>query len=300
MVGQLLEIRLWAGDSFNNSVANAKDRLSVRLVPPAGIFARPVHFKLREAQEPVFLKGLSTLRSRSVGVLGAGSIPTKSGTHSLFASLAIVGGLSATYFSSDGFSAPVSSRVDSSIDFSLAANSKPAVTLTTGSAYSVRWSGFVRPQYAQLYTFFAAVQTNTERMKLWVDNSLLVDQWTDLGALEKSGTLMIGTANGYYDVVMEYKQVAGTGSVQGIKLSWHANSVVKQSLDSTRLIASTDLVGSPLEFKVLPSGVCASQSVVSRTFSPTSISVGSFISFTIDIKSLLSPYWRSCKSKCLT
>ena len=117
--------------------------------------------------------------------------------------------------------------------------------MPSGSPYSVRWSGFVRPQYAQVYTFFAGVQTAVERMKLWVDNSLLVDQWTDLTATEKSGTLMIGTANGYYDVVMEYKQPSGTGVVQGAKLSWQGSNVPKSVIPASSLTQSSHVSASP-------------------------------------------------------
>jgi hypothetical protein len=136
--------------------------------------------------------------------------PTRSGEYALHLRADISSGLSATYYATDRFFPEISSRIDRNLDFSLAAGAKPAVSLTTGSPYSVRWSGFVRPQYAQVYTFFAGVQTAVERMKLWVDNSLLVGQWTSISATENSGTLMIGTANGYYDVVMEYKQPSGT------------------------------------------------------------------------------------------
>jgi len=110
---------------------------------------------------------------------GTLAIPFASGTYSLRVSQPVPSGLFATYYNGETLlTTHVSSRIDSSVDFSLAANAKPAVSLTTGSPYSVRWSGFVRPQYAQVYTFFAGVQTAVERMKLWVDNSLLVGQWT--------------------------------------------------------------------------------------------------------------------------
>ena len=85
----------------------------------------------------------------------------------------------------------------------------PAASLTTDATYSVRWAGLLRPQYAEEYTFFARVSGDEDRVKLWVDNSLLVDQWLSLAATERSGTLAIGAANAYFDVAMEYKHVEG-------------------------------------------------------------------------------------------
>ena len=105
----------------------------------------------------------------------------------------------------------------------------PAASLPDNTAYSARWSGFVQPQYAQVrlrphqpssfdrnsrdsreyvdsslraqeYTWFAAVKAVQERLKVWIDNSIIVDQWSSLEGTETSGTLMIGTADAYYDV----------------------------------------------------------------------------------------------------
>ena len=48
-----------------------------------------------------------------------------------------------------------------------------------------------------MYTWYASVQTVGERVRLYVDNSLLVEQWTSLAATEASGTLSMLVANGY-------------------------------------------------------------------------------------------------------
>ena len=154
-------------------------------------------------------------------------------------------GLSATYYASETFRLPVYTKSENTVDYSLDAGAKPSSSMPPGSPYSVRWSGFVRPQYVQVYTFFAGVQTAVERMKLWVDNSLLVDQWTSISATEKSGTLMIGTANGYYDVVMEYKQPSGTGVAQGAKLSWQSNNAPKSVILASSLTQSSHISASP-------------------------------------------------------
>eukprot|EP00960_Hanusia_phi_P060183 764427-Hanusia_phi.AAC.1 len=63
---------------------------------------------------------------------------------------------------------------------------------------------------------YASVRSWVERVRLWVDNVILIDQWTSLEGTENSGTIYMGTAGGYYDVVMEYKQPNGTGGDQGV------------------------------------------------------------------------------------
>ena len=105
-------------------------------------------------------------------------------------------GLQATYFNDDAFTAQVSSVAVPTIDFSSSTGEVPAASLTAGTSYSIRWSGFVRPQYAQEYTFYAGVVSAEERVRLWVDNSLLVEQWTSLAGTEGSGVGAVGVLRG--------------------------------------------------------------------------------------------------------
>ena len=46
--------------------------------------------------------------------------------------------------------------------------------------------------------------TNDERVRLWVDNLLVIDQWTSLAATEASGTILFGLGNEFYDITLEY------------------------------------------------------------------------------------------------
>ena len=60
-----------------------------------------------------------------------------------------------------------------------------------------------------MYTFYTPLQTITDRVKLFVDNSLLISEWTGLSSLTPSGTLAIATALSYYDLTLEYKSPLG-------------------------------------------------------------------------------------------
>ena len=59
----------------------------------------------------------------------------------------------------------------------------------TGTGYTVRWAGLFRPKFADVYTFQTRTLNldssvePTERMKLWLDNQLIIDQWVSKAAL---------------------------------------------------------------------------------------------------------------------
>ena len=58
-----------------------------------------------------------------------------------------------------------------------------------GSTFAVRWAGLVRASLAPTYTFYSDLSGHSsshERLKLWVDGRLLIDQWTSLTSLSLS------------------------------------------------------------------------------------------------------------------
>ena len=75
---------------------------------------------------------------------------------------------------------------------------------------------------------------------------------------------MIGTANGYYDVVMEYKQPLGTGVAQGAKLSWQAASLSKTPITNDKLYQRHCTKASPFSITVRSSLMCSSTSSISN------------------------------------
>eukprot|EP00960_Hanusia_phi_P061656 764900-Hanusia_phi.AAC.1 len=108
---------------------------------------------------------------------------------------------------------------------------------------------------------YASVRSWVERVRLWVDNVILIDQWTSLEGTENSGTIYMGTAGGYYDVVMEYKQPNGTGGDQGVVLEIMGGFLYKSKVDFLYLF-SHQLVSQKLPFNisVYPAEVCATLS----------------------------------------
>jgi hypothetical protein len=175
------------------------------------------------------------------------------------------GGLFATYYVNTGLvpSAAKSARVDASIDFSHAAGIRNAASLSASAAFSVRWTGLLQPQFAQTYTFFCGVRSTSERVRLWIDNSIVVDAWESLGQTESSGTMSFGSLNGYYSVFVEYHQQASSSALNGLTLSWETGQVQKAPVPGHRFYKHLHVSNSPFSATVYSAEVCASTSTTS-------------------------------------
>eukprot|EP00961_Rhodomonas_salina_P120430 1620791-Rhodomonas_salina.1 len=102
-------------------------------------------------------------------------------------------GLQATFYSDSSLSAPVSAMHQDAIDFSARADALlPFISLPARATWSARWSGFIDMPYAQAYTFFLSVVSETDRVRLWVDNRIVIDQWSSLDiSSEVNGSLAV-------------------------------------------------------------------------------------------------------------
>jgi len=153
--------------------------------------------------------------------------PTLEGYHYMFVFVANPGGISSTYYSDLNMSFPIAHATARTIDFS-GASRAASLPRDLNFSLSVRWSGFVRPSLVGTYTFFASVTETDERVKLWIDNRLLVTQWSSLKSLELEGTAMLAIAGAYYEVIMEYKH--GSKINYGATLKWSSESNIFEEL----------------------------------------------------------------------
>lgn len=135
-------------------------------------------------------------------------------------------GLTAEYFPGLTLSAPGHSRNDTSVNFNWG-NGFGDPNVGT-ELFSVRWTGRATPQFSELYRFYA---NTDDGVRLWVNNVLLVDNWTDHGPTESSGTITL-TAGVSYPIRMEYYERGGGALVQ---LLWSSPSVPKQIVPRERL-----------------------------------------------------------------
>ena len=79
--------------------------------------------------------------------------------------------------------------------------------------FSVKWSGHLRPDFSDLYTFSTI---SDERVRLWIANELVIDNWTNHSTTENLGTKQL-EAGKWYNVRLEYYDVSGNAE---ISLRW--------------------------------------------------------------------------------
>lgn len=179
-------------------------------------------------------KRYSALDDHVDGLLTFLATPTYAETFSSSTFYATAGGLMTEYYDDTHFSnhylvstttSIINHNWESTQDFALSSLDR----------FSVRWSGFVRPKYAQEYTFYAAVHGSDERVKLWVDNSVVIDAWSSLSSTEVSGSIGFDTSNRYYDIKLDYKNFVQNQKVQLKYYTSGSSSVSKSVVTSTRL-----------------------------------------------------------------
>lgn len=199
------------------------------------------------------------------GSFSCTAVATLAGTQQVWARLVSYGALSATYYSF-ATDTPVFTEITSkALDFSTTAG---MTALGVDIGLRARFTGVLRPTSAETYVFTATVKTNTERISLYVDNSLIIDQWSSIGpTLVNTGTIVIDSveANTLIDIVVNYKNwnnvAAGT---PGLTLKWscpinHASSVISTS----SMAADFHVSGSPFSVVVVPGQPCATTSRLS-------------------------------------
>jgi hypothetical protein len=133
---------------------------------------------------------------------------------------------SSTYTSSANFS-PSNfkfSRVDTNVDFTFSTTTPFA----NNGYFCVRWSGQVQPQYSETYYFVA---NTDDGVKLWVNDQLIIDAWTNKTASDLTGTITL-QGGIRYDLKMEYYQITSSAAAH---LSWYSPSQAKQVIPTSRL-----------------------------------------------------------------
>ena len=214
---------------------------------------------------------VQTTNGLSVSVPGGYSVAfpavTKAGEHVLMVAKATIGGIHATYF--EGIDcAPGYEQKTHAVEkntFRMIPDTIGAC-LSNTAIFSVRWRGFVYPKYAETYTFQAEIQEEFDRVRLWIDHKLVIDQWASLGqpgtgfaqALTPSGTGYFMRGDMMYDLKLEYKKVEGR--ISGASLNWRSASQELSYIGSSRLAFADPIHGSPFPSLVLPASVCGPQS----------------------------------------
>ena len=123
-------------------------------------------------------------------------------------------GLLAEYFSDPNLTNFVFSGIDGGINFNWQ-TSAPSLNLPA-DFFSVRWTGLIEAQYSETYTFHA---TANDGIRLWVNDTLLIDQWVTQDTTH-SGTISL-EAGERYNIRVDYFD--GTGPAR-VMLEWSSSS----------------------------------------------------------------------------
>ncbi|PYJ05715.1 MAG: hypothetical protein DME25_07930, partial [Verrucomicrobia bacterium] len=121
-------------------------------------------------------------------------------------------GLRGYYYDNEDFTNLKAVRDDATVNFSdlTSASQLPAAVYPNTNQLTIRWLGQVLSTATGTYTFSTRCD---DGQRLWVNGTLLVDDWNTHGATTKSGAIALA-ANTRYDIVMEYFNQTGPCSAQ--------------------------------------------------------------------------------------
>jgi len=139
----------------------------------------------------------------------------------------VINGLAAEYFDSVDLSGRSVKRIDASINFDWSLGPPDGVNVNRDN-FSVRWTGFVTPRFSEAYTFYTLAD---DGVRVWVDDVLLIDDWTSLSLPESTGSVVLSAGKAhklrveYYDMIMHAR----------VRLSWSSPSEPKATVPSSVL-----------------------------------------------------------------
>jgi hypothetical protein len=227
-----------AKDAFKNLRTIGSNDFLARLIGPAS----ELH------NNPVSYLGVSP--NTNLGRFQVAYRPTRSGNFSIDIKLASINGLNCTYFRDTTFENEVKTIIDASIDHNWGLDS-PDSSLGIVDGYSIRWNGYLKSPDFGIFTFFTSFNGIDERVKLWVDDQWVIDQWSSLGT---GGTAPTGTLymvrNSLYDIRVEYKDLSGPSEIH---LAMQGPSFTESVVPSSRLFSvASSVAGSPFMATVFP------------------------------------------------
>lgn len=137
-------------------------------------------------------------------------------------------GLKGEYFNNVDLTGFVFSRVDPTVYFNWGRQAPGAGV--DPETFSVRWTGFVQPKYSENYTFYT---DSDDGVRVWVDNQLIIDNWTDHGVTENSGQITLAAGN-FYPIRIEYYDSRWDATIM---LKWSSTSQAVEAVASEYLFS---------------------------------------------------------------
>jgi hypothetical protein len=129
------------------------------------------------------------------------------------------GGVKAEYFGGMALAGdPILSRIEPVIDHSWGAAEVAGGLLDLVSA---RWRGNLEVPFTEK---FSLITTADDGVRLWFDGRLVIDNWVDQGATDRTFTVDL-VAGQYYMIQMEYYENGGDAVA---RLSWQSDTLARQ------------------------------------------------------------------------
>jgi len=110
----------------------------------------------------------------------------------------------------------------------------PESSLVGVNDFSVRFRGSIKAPQTGLYTFYT---TSDDGVRLWVDGTSVVDNWTDHGRTVNTGTLNL-IAGEYVPIILDYYENGGGAIIQ---LEWEGPGLTREYVKNQGLGSCLDL-----------------------------------------------------------
>ena len=187
------------------------------------------------ASAPVFNLPVGTNRITAM-FTGSGNLLSATNTLSQVVTLLVAGvnGLTAQYFDNADFTSLKTTRTDAELDFNWGSAIPAGTGLTSGTNYSVMWTGQLQPNYDELYTFYL---TADDAARLWVNDKLVTSRTFLSGNGELWGQVRL-QAGQRINLRVEFMNYSGNASV---KLEWASASQPRQVIPNERLYPTQEI-----------------------------------------------------------
>src|SRR5262245_19711200 len=168
-------------------------------------------------------------------------------------------GLRGTYYQGTQLmGTPLLARVDSTVNFNWAGGS-PAPGVVPNDQFSVRWEGQVEARSDELYTFYV---THDDGARLWVNDQLIINNWTDHAAIEDSGSIALQLGQ-RYSIRLEFYENGGDASAT---LAWSTPlGIEKQIIPQSQLYSSATPPQPDFSLSANPVNVNATQGATANS-----------------------------------
>jgi len=145
-------------------------------------------------------------------------------------------GLLGLYYEGNDFDQFVYRRPDRNIDFEWT-GIQPCPNMPPDTAFTVRWVGELVPTVTDTYTIMT---TSDDGVRVYVDDNLVISNWTIHAASEDTATLPL-EAGHHYKLRVEYYEKNGT-SIAVMKLYWSRGGTAPDYIPEANLRYPTSLL----------------------------------------------------------